>query len=86
MKWWAKNYIAQLKDELIKKVKQQSFLVEKSRRVWRNFKKYISNFGGVDLLESVEEKAANLFYYIIKGHPFNDGNKKNRCFMFILFE
>lgn len=42
-------------------------------------------FGGVDLLPSVEEKATNLLYYIIKGHPFNDGNKRIGAFMFILF-
>ncbi|MDN5090021.1 virulence protein RhuM/Fic/DOC family protein [Aliarcobacter butzleri] len=39
----------------------------------------------VDLIESVEEKAANLLYYIIKGHPFNDGNKRIGAFIFILF-
>jgi len=41
--------------------------------------------GGVDLIPSVEEKAANLLYYIIKGHPFTDGNKRIGAFMFILF-
>ena len=30
-------------------------------------------------------KEANLLYYIIKGHPFNDGNKRIGAFMFILF-
>ena len=33
----AKNYIAQLKDELIKKVKQQSFLVEKKQESLKEF-------------------------------------------------
>jgi len=48
-------------------------------------RKIYQTFGGVDLLPSVEEKAANLLYYIIKGHPFNDGNKRIGAFMFILF-
>ena len=26
-----------------------------------------------------------MLYYIIKGHPFNDGNKRIGAFMFILF-
>ena len=42
-------------------------------------------FGGVDLIPTVEEKAANLLYYIIKDHPFNDGNKRIGAFLFILF-
>jgi len=42
-------------------------------------------FGGVDLLASVEEKAANLLYYVIKDHSFSDGNKRIGSFLFILF-
>ena len=42
-------------------------------------------FGGDDLLASVEAKAANLLYYIIKDHPFVDGNKRIGAFLFILF-
>jgi len=40
---------------------------------------------GVDLLPTIEEKASNLFYYIVKDHPFVDGNKRIGAFMFILF-
>lgn len=42
-------------------------------------------FGGVELLPSIEQKASNLLYYIIKGHPFNDGNKRIGAYLFILF-
>ncbi len=42
-------------------------------------------FGGVDLLPSIEEKAANLLYYVIKDHAFSDGNKRIGSFLFILF-
>jgi len=42
-------------------------------------------FGGDDLIPSVEAKAANLLYYIIKDHPFVDGNKRIGAFLFILF-
>jgi len=34
---------------------------------------------------SVEEKAAHLLYFIIKNHPFNDGNKRSGAFSFIWF-
>ncbi len=42
-------------------------------------------FGGRDLYPSVEEKAAHLLYFIIKDHPFSDGNKRIGSFLFLLF-
>jgi prophage maintenance system killer protein len=42
-------------------------------------------FGAKDLYPSVEEKAANLFYFIIKNHSFSDGNKRIAAFLFIWF-
>lgn len=38
-----------------------------------------------DLYPSIEEKAANLLYLIIKNHPFTDGNKRIGAFMFVRF-
>ena len=40
---------------------------------------------GKDAYETVEEKAAHLLYFIIKNHPFNDGNKRTGAFSFIWF-
>lgn len=66
----AKSYIAQLKDELIKKGEAtELFGREKAGEFEGILRNIYQTFGGVDLLESVEEKAANLLYYIIKGHP-----------------
>lgn len=42
-------------------------------------------FGGAELYPSIEEKAANLLYFIIKDHPFIDGNKRIASLFFILF-
>jgi prophage maintenance system killer protein len=42
-------------------------------------------FGGVDLYPSVEEKAANLLYFVIKNHSFSDGNKRIAAFLFVWF-
>ncbi|MCK9161798.1 MAG: type II toxin-antitoxin system death-on-curing family toxin [Arcobacter butzleri] len=82
----AKSYIEQLKDELIKKGEAtELFGREKAGEFEGILRNIYQTFGGVDLLESIEEKAANLLYYIIKGHPFNDGNKRIGAFMFILF-
>jgi prophage maintenance system killer protein len=43
------------------------------------------SFGGNEVYPSVEEKAAHLLYFIIKDHPFSDGNKRIGSFMFVLF-
>jgi len=42
-------------------------------------------FGGQDLYPSIEEKAAHLLYFVIKDHPFSDGNKRIGSFLFILY-
>lgn len=38
------------------------------------------SFGGVDVYKTPEEKAAHLLYFIIKNHPFTDGNKRTGAF------
>ncbi len=42
-------------------------------------------FGGVDLYKSVEEKACNFLYVLVKNHPFVDGNKRIAATLFIYF-
>ncbi len=42
-------------------------------------------FGGEELYPSVEEKAANLLYFIVKNHAFSDGNKRIAAALFIYF-
>ena len=43
------------------------------------------SFNGKDLYSSTQEKAANLLYFVIKDHPFYDGNKRIGSLLFILF-
>lgn len=43
------------------------------------------SFDKQELYPSVAEKAANLLYFIIKDHPFYDGNKRIGALLFILF-
>jgi len=54
-----------------------------------SFKSSISTiyqtFNGADLYPSVEEKAANLLYFITKNHSFSDGNKRIAAFLFLYF-
>lgn len=43
------------------------------------------SFAGEEMYPTVEEKAANLLYFIIKDHPFFDGNKRIAALMFVMF-
>lgn len=43
------------------------------------------SFGGIDLYPSIEEKAANLLYFVVKNHSFSDGNKRIAAFPFVWF-
>ena len=40
---------------------------------------------GEPLYPSREEKAAHLFYFVIKDHPFADGNKRSAAFLLLLY-
>lgn len=42
-------------------------------------------FGGEDVYPSVEEKAANLLYFVTKNHSFSDGNKRIAATIFLYF-
>jgi len=78
--------IEKLKKELmIKQEATELFGLEREGSFRGIIRNIYQTFGGVDLLPTIEEKAANLFYYIVKDHPFVDGNKRIGAFMFILF-
>ena len=54
-----------------------------------SFKGSIGNiyqsFGGEDVYPSLEEKAANLLYFVTKNHSFSDGNKRIAATVFPYF-
>ncbi len=43
------------------------------------------SFGGQDVYPTLEQKAANLLYLVIKNHSFADGNKRIGSILFIYF-
>ncbi len=45
----------------------------------------LQSLGGKHVYPSIEEKAAHLLYFIIKNHPFVDGNKRSGAWAFIWF-
>lgn len=42
-------------------------------------------FDKQQLYSTVENRAAHLMYFIIKDHPFTDGNKRIGSFLFLLY-
>ncbi len=73
--------------KMVKKVYGNSDLFgqEKDESFKSSVATIYQTFGGVDLYPSVEEKAANLIYFIVKNHSFSDGNKRIAAFLFLYF-
>lgn len=82
-------YVAvdKFKQDLI--TKQQAtnlFAQEKKKGSFAGiFANVFQSIFGDDAYPSIEEKAAHLLYFIVKNHPFNDGNKRTGAFTFIWF-
>jgi prophage maintenance system killer protein len=59
------------------------------QEVGEKFKAVLGNinqaFGGKVLYPSLEEKAAHLLYFLVKDHPFTDGNKRIGSLVFMLY-
>jgi DNA ligase (NAD+) len=82
----AKLAIINLKTELLQKSEASNlFGQERGKALDGIIGSLYQTFGGDDLYPSIEEKAAHLIYFIIKDHPFNDGNKRIGCLLFLLF-
>ena len=81
-----KGVIATLKIELIKRGEASDlFGQERETHLQGILGSINQTFDGVDLYPNVEEKAAHLLYFVIKDHPFSDGNKRIGSFLFLLF-
>jgi prophage maintenance system killer protein len=82
-----KNAIFELKKDLLKKGEATEIFATDRRR--NSVEEIIGNvfqgFGGKDVYPTVEEKAANLLYFVVKNHPFVDGNKRTGAFSFVWF-
>ncbi len=81
-----KNIISALKINLIKKNEaSELFGNEKANELDGIIGNLYQTFDGVELYESIEDKATHLLYLIIKDHPFTDGNKRVASFLFVYF-
>lgn len=63
----------------------QLFGNEKDESFKSSLETIYQTFDGEDLYPSIEEKAANLLYFIVKNHSFSDGNKRIAAGLFIYF-
>jgi len=80
------DVLSQLKINLINKNEATKlFANEKANELKGIINNLYQTFGGVELYPSIEDKASHLLYFIIKDHPFNDGNKRSASFMFVYF-
>ena len=79
--------LAEFKQNLVQKGEaEEIFGVERSvRGVSGIVGNVMQSFGGKPVYPSIEEKAAHLLYFIVKNHPFVDGNKRSGAFSFVWF-
>lgn len=79
--------LLELKKDLIKKGEAtEIFAVDRNKESLEGIiGNVMQSFGGADVYVSIEEKAVHLLYFIIKNHPFIDGNKRSGAFAFIWF-
>ncbi len=61
------------------------FALERNKGLKSIIANIYQTFGGKDVYPTIEEKAANFLYLIIKNHTFIDGNKRIAATLFIYF-
>jgi len=78
--------VGKLKKELIaKKEAGDLFGCERDGSFEGIVKGLYQTFGKKELYPTIEDKASHLLYFIIKDHPFSDGNKRSAAFLFVYF-
>lgn len=75
--------------EIIKKLRfneeSDIFAIERNKGLESIIGSIYQTFDGSDVYKSIEEKAANFLYMIVKNHVFIDGNKRIAATLFIYF-
>ena len=82
-----KNVLLEFRDALIQKGEASDLFGRERQQgsVESIVGNVFQSFGGKNVYESVEEKAAHLLYFVVKNHPFSDGNKRSGAFSFVWF-
>lgn len=80
------EFVIEAVNKLKAKVRSSSlFGVERDESFKSSISSIYQTFDGKNLYPSVEEKAANLLYFIVKNHSFADGNKRIAASIFLWF-
>ena len=81
------KFLGEFKKELVKKGEATDIFGTEVRKdtVAGIVGNVMQSFGGQALYSTVEEKAAHLLYFMVKNHPFIDGNKRSGAFAFVWF-
>ena len=61
------------------------FAIERDKGLESIIGNIYQSFAGQDVYKSIEEKAANFLYLVVKNHVFADGNKRIAATLFIYF-
>jgi len=81
------DVIQNLRGELLRKNEATEIFAQE--RADGNIEGIVGNvmqsFYKKDVYPTIEEKAGNLLYFMVKNHPFVDGNKRSGAFAFIWF-
>lgn len=79
--------VERFKTELMQKWEASKlFAQEKNTKALEGiFWNIFQSFDGRDVYPSIEEKAAHFLYFVVKNHPFTDGNKRTGAFCFLWF-
>lgn len=82
----AQRALKELKNDLIKKKQATSFFAQSRGdgldSIFGNLEQTVF---GAPAYPSLESKAAHLLYFVVKNHPFSDGNKRSAAFLFVDF-
>ena len=82
----ARNVTTQVKKNLTEKKEAGGlFGNEREEMFDAVIKNLYQTFGGKELYGGLAVKASHLLYFIIKDHPFSDGNKRLGAFLFVYF-
>lgn len=82
----AVDAISQLKRKLIEQKEATKLFGNQKDSSFNGILRTVTQtFDGIYLYPTIEEQAAHLLYFIIKNHPFTDGNKRIGAFLFIWF-
>ncbi|MCG2792590.1 MAG: virulence protein RhuM/Fic/DOC family protein [Weeksellaceae bacterium] len=78
--------IKELKNQLIqKKEATELFGNQKDETFSGILQSVVQTFDSNYLYPTIEEQASHLLYFVIKNHPFSDGNKRIGAFLFVWF-